>query len=282
MLRKLLICGGASLVLCVFYFLSSVKAETVSPVALRIPDSSGVFELGEELEYDVTFLSLRLGSLVFKIDSVDAENGHAVWIAHIDINSREGIPFISLHATQQSRIDEAGFSRYFIGSFKERSGRWSYLKYAFDYPEKEITVEKGKDGQIYDHRDINSPLKYNDGVSLIYYVRRNGMYKKYVSVPTLVETDTAHTFIHFLGECESQNIDAVDYPIDCLHFTGHAAWTGIYGLTGRFEGWLSNDADAVPIKARMQLYVGSVWIDLVRWNRPDWKPPIAGVSANKD
>ncbi|HZV13016.1 MAG TPA: DUF3108 domain-containing protein, partial [Candidatus Kapabacteria bacterium] len=236
MLRRFFIYSGVLLVLSAFYFFVNAKAEPFAPadpVSASISDTSSVFKLGEELEYDVTFLSFRLGKIIIKMDSMVVENGHNVWIPHIYVDSREGIPFVSLHEILESHIDEAGYSRYFLASFKNRSEKgWGYLQYMFDYPDQKITIDK-KDGEkIPEHIDIHAPYKYNDGVSLIYYVRRNMMYRKYVGVPTLVETDSAHTFIHFLGERESQNIDAVNYPVDCLHFTGDAQWTGIYGLTG--------------------------------------------------
>jgi hypothetical protein len=280
MFRRVLLCGIVSLILCTFLF-TGTEHTSASPLpALSIPDSAGVFKLGEELEYDVTFLSFRLGRIIIKMDSMVVEDGHNVWIPHIYVDSRSGIPFVSIHEILESRIDEAGYSRYFIASYKTKGDTgWGYLKYTLDYPNQSVTIEKGEDGTIRNHVEIHAPYKYNDGVSLIFYVRRNMMYKKYVGVPTLVETDSAHTYINFLGERESQDIGAVNYPVDCLHFTGDARWTGIYGLNGKFEGWFSNDNAAVPIRARMKLYLGSVWIELVRWNRPGWNPPNADAYA---
>ena len=55
--------------------------------------------------------------------------------------------------------------------------------------------------------------------------------------------------------------------------SGQARWTGLYGLSGNFEGWFSNDEARVPIKAKMSVYIGSVVIELKSWKRPDWKPP---------
>lgn len=282
MIRKLYIGSSALVVLCAFYFFMNANAEPATPVDAGAVDTAGVFKLGEELEYDVTFLSFRLGKIIIKMDSMVVENGHNIWIPHIYVDSRQGIPFLSLHEILESRIDEAGYSRYFLASFKsKRDTGWGYLQYMIDYPNQHIIINKGEGSEVWEHTDIHAPYKYNDGVSLIFYVRRNIMYKKYVGVPSLVETDSAHTYINFLDERESQEIDAVDYPIDCLHFVGDAAWTGIYGMNGKFEGWFSNDNAAVPIKARMKLYVGSVWIELVRWDRPGWNPPNANNTLIK-
>ncbi len=236
-----------------------------------------MFQIGEELEYNVKFLSFRLGRIIITMDSVIEENGRNVWVARIRMDSQEGLPFVSLHGVSEAHIDESGYTRYYLGSEKGSDGSWNYVKYVPDYPDQKITIENGEGGQVSKQFDIQTPYKYNDGVSLIYYARRNAMYKKYVSVPTLVESDSGHTFINFLGERESQDIDAVNYPVDCLHFTGNASWQGAYGLTGRFEGWFSNDNACVPIKARVNLYVGSVSLELVRWSHGGWNPPHTNV-----
>lgn len=253
---------------------SNVQAQPIAE--LELPDNPGVFQAGEEIEYDVTFLSIRLGRIIMKVDSMEVVDGKNVWLAHAYIDSREGIPFVSLHTVFESHIDEAGgYSHYFIASEKDHDGSWKYSKYLFDYPKQVITIEDGKEGKVWRTLTYPAPTKYNEGLSLFFYARCNAMYKKYVSVPTIVNDDTAHTFINFLGETESQNIDAVDYPVDCRHFVGKATWTGIYGLTGKFEGWFSNDDASIPIAAKLNLYVGSVWVQLVKWNRPGWNPPRA-------
>jgi hypothetical protein len=58
-------------------------------------------------------------------------------------------------------------------------------------------------------------------------------------------------------------------------FDGRADFVGIFGLTGGFEGWFSNDEARVPIMAKMKVLIGSVTIELMRWNRPGWTPPRA-------
>ena len=62
-------------------------------------------------------------------------------------------------------------------------------------------------------------------------------------------------------------INASSYPIKSLYFNGTANWTGIYGLTGKFEGWFSDDEARIPVKAKMKLYVGNANIELVKWSR---------------
>ena len=55
------------------------------------PNAAGVFVPGEVLQYKVSYLSIRLGTIIMKIDSLVVENGRRAWIAHAYIDSRNGI-----------------------------------------------------------------------------------------------------------------------------------------------------------------------------------------------
>ena len=44
-------------------------------------------------------------------------------------------------------------------------------------------------------------------------------------------------------------------------------------LKGSFEGWFSDDEARIPIVSKMNVYVGNVVIELVKWKRPGWVPP---------
>ena len=81
------------------------------------------------------------------------------------------------------------------------------------------------------------------------------------------------TYIDFTGERTSVEVDAIEYPVDVIGFEGEANFVGIFGLTGGFEGWFSNDEARVPILAKMKVIIGSVTIELMKWKREGWTPP---------
>ena len=265
---------GASLATCIAVAVKGSSAHETPPLPEASPGDRVVFEPGEELDYSVSYLSIRLGTVRIRTDKSETRDGRPVWHAFCYADSRDGIPFVSLHTVYESFIDEqSGYSHGFIGSDKLSDGKWMYSKYLFDYPHNLITVENGEGKNVWKQFEIHTASKFCDGLSLYFYARCNAMYKKAVSVPTIIQNDTARTSISFLGERESQDLDAVPYPVDCNHFTGSATWTGIYGLTGSFEGWFSNDRASIPIKAKIKLMVGSAWLELVKWKRPGWTPP---------
>jgi hypothetical protein len=45
-------------------------------------------------------------------------------------------------------------------------------------------------------------------------------------------------------------------------------------MTGNFEGWFSNDKYAVPIRAKLNVIIGSVDLELIKWNSELWNPPL--------
>ena len=82
-------------------------------------------------------------------------------------------------------------------------------------------------------------------------------------------------FLRKVGDEEDIELDAVDYDVKTLYIKGDAQWTGTYGMSGRFEGWFSDDEAHIPIVAKMSLYVGAATIELVSWKRGNWQPPRA-------
>ena len=93
------------------------------------------------------------------------------------------------------------------------------------------------------------------------------------TIPTLINEQKVTTRINFSGKREPVEVDAIDYPIDAVKFEGTADFVGIFGLTGDFEGWFSNDEARVPIMAKMKVILGSVTIELMQWKRAGWTPP---------
>ena len=47
----------------------------------------------------------------------------------------------------------------------------------------------------------------------------------------------------------------------------------IFGLTGYFEGWFSNDEASIPIVAKMKVLIGNITLELKSWKREGWIPP---------
>lgn len=229
---------------------------------------------GEELVYRVSYLNITLGTIRCVTEPATTYDGKTCSKVKIYINSHPNIPFISLHAIYESWMEQdARYSYKFNANTMGDDDKWYFDEYLFDYDKKLVTMEKYYDKKKIQTKSYSIKRKYNDGSSLLFAARSFLFSKKSYALPTVIMDDTVSTVINFTGAKEEVEIDAVEYPVKTVSFIGNANWTGIYGLTGKFRGWFSDDEARVPIKAEMSVYVGSVTIELQSWKRGTWQPP---------
>ncbi len=233
------------------------------------------FEVGEELTYNVSYAFFNLGQIQLKILDKIIQNGKVMYKTIAYIDSYKGIPFIDLHEIYESRINSNVISYWFRSRSKD-GANIRYVTYDFDYSVNKVFIEygnwvKGKS----DKRDtLTIDTLSQDGLSLFYFARYNLFRDEAVRIPTVVNEQLSNTTINFLYKNKSVNIDAVDYPVDVIEFNGRADFEGVYGFTGGFEGWFSNDEARVPILAKMKVIIGKIRIELISWKKNNWKPPI--------
>lgn len=237
---------------------------------------SRVLVEGEELVYNVRYTFIDLGQVkirtVKRVQTIEYSAYHSI----ANINSYKGIPFVDLSATYESDIDSAVYSHAFVGRDKE--GRmWNFARYKFEYDKQRVLIDRGHRDTLVERRDTMLAERHlQDGLSLFFYARDQLFSGKRMNIPCLVAEKRVNTYIDFSRqERKSVDLDAVDYPVDVVGFDGTAEFVGIYGLTGDFEGWFSNDEARIPIVAKMKVIIGSVTLELVSWNRPGWNPPRA-------
>jgi hypothetical protein len=232
---------------------------------------------GEELTYSVSYLGITLGTIRSVSEGWTTIDGRKVAKVKVYIDSHPNIPFVSLHSIYESFMDPSvTYSHRFQANTRKDDNTWEYDQYLFNYDEKKLVMEKYTGKQKVKSTIFETSKRFNDGSSLLFAARRLVYAKKSYRLPTALMEDTVSTIINFQGKIEPQEIDAVNYPIRTVYFNGDANWTGIYGLSGRFEGWFSDDDARVPIVAKMKVYVGNVRIELVKWKRGTWQPPKAG------
>lgn len=239
-------------------------------------EETKMFYPGEELEYDVSFLGVKLGKIKLNAEIKTTHNGKPVYKAKAYMDSYSGIPFVDLHAIFDSWFDQsASYSYKFEGKVKGDYDAWDFQGIYFDYQNKWISNEKWINKQLDKKTVIKTDKKISDGLSLLYLARQFVEIKKTVTIPTFIDEQIGYTYINFNGNRENVKIAAVNYPVKTIAMDGRADWEGIYGIKGKFEGWFSDDEAHIPIKAKMTVYVGSVTIELVKWKRGDWAPPKA-------
>lgn len=229
--------------------------------------------LGEDLTYIVKYAFLNLGEVRFKVLEKTKINRKPVYKTIASIDSYPDLPFVSIHQIYESYIDSSLFPlKFFAKIFGDDT---AFVEYNFTEDSK-VKMKKGKHGSSKLTLDSTTHVDYRmqDGLSILYYARTNFGEQRTVSVPCFVNEKEEAAVINFFNESEPISIDAVDYEIDCHRLDGRTDFVSVYGLTGDFEGWFSNDSFSVPIRARMNVIIGSVNLELIKWNSELWNPPL--------
>ncbi len=250
----------SSLIFVLVIFLNNAKSQMLFP--------------NEQLEYRVSFLGITIGHIYIDTEQEEELNGNKTIKTKGYMESNPDIPFIDLRAIYLSWLDPSGnFSHKFIGKVRLSDGTWDYQQIDFDYKDKIIKNVKFAHKRKFIDTSFHTSRKTQDGLALFFFARQNLKVGKSLKIPTIVDRDIVYTNIDFKNIKQTTEIDALDYKVQTVYFYGKANWTGIYGLTGEFEGWFSDDSARVPIVARMKVYVGSIYIELIKWKRGTWQPP---------
>ena len=241
---------------------------------LAFSSNDVILQVGEELTYNVSYAHVDVGQVRLKIVEKVNHGGRMCYYAKAYIDSYKGVPFVDIHTLYESDIDTAMYSLRFHS--KERNNSTSpEIVYEFDYPGHEVTITHETLGkQSARKRDtLRLHTFAQDGLSLFYFARTKLLSNLTMTVPTIVSEKEGNTIMKFRDERSGEKIDAVEYPVDVIHFEGNAGFVGIVGLSGDFEGWFSNDAARVPILAKMKVLIGDIRIELMKWKRTGWAPP---------
>jgi hypothetical protein len=267
----LLFLGGA-------VFKGAKPEASADTLGVTPPDTATCIQVGEELEYAVSYSFFSVGTVRFKILGKGVRDGRPIFKALARIESNPSLSWLTeVHIRFYAEIDDSVFSHYWISEDSSKSGI-DYHSLTFDYPDHHVIYQKGnidpsglnKIDEL-DTVAVTTPVE--DGLSLFYYARERLRQAKQDTVLTFIDNVEKKAYIDFQNKIEDVEIDAVKYPIETVYFDGHADFVGVVGLTGGFRGWFSNDAARIPIMARLNVWIGSIKVELKSWNRPGWVPP---------
>ena len=239
----------------------------------KIEINSKKLLIGEDLTYVVKYAFFNLGEIRFRVVEKTKLRGIPVYKTVAYIDSYPDLPFVSLHQIYESYMDSANFPLRFLAQIFGDEDT-TYVDYEF-YDHSKIKMKKGKYGSTKVWLDSTKTVnkRFQDGLSILYYARMNFGSERSVNIPCFVNEKEEITGINYFTENEPVEIDAVDYEVDCLYLDGETDFVSVYGLTGYFEGWFSNDSFSVPILAKMNVIIGSITLELKNWNKNLWNPP---------
>jgi len=229
--------------------------------------------VGEDLTYVVKYAFFNLGEIKFKVLEKTKINNKPVYKTVAYIDSYPDLPLVSLHQIYESYIDSTLFPLKFFA--KIFGNDTVFVEYNFTEVSK-VEMKKGKYGssKLLIDSTANTNHRLQDGLSILFFARMNIGEPRTDSVRCFVNEKEEITVINFYSEREPVSINAVEYDIDCVRLDGKTDFVSVYGLTGDFEGWFSNDSFSVPIRAKMNVIIGSVNLELIKWNEKLWNPPL--------
>lgn len=254
------------------FFSTSQKSNIVSNTSPNQNDKE--IKVGEEITYVVRYGFIKLGEVKLKVLNRKVVNSKEIFSTIAYIDSYSGIPFVDLHQIYYSKVNNSYYSDYFRGLVKKKDYT-TFTEYFFDYQKSKIRIKKGKvePEELWTDSTTFAESMFHDGLSIFYYARMNVGKKKSESLPCFVNEEKVFTRVNYYDKVEKLNIDAVDYDIATVRLDGETDFVSVFGLTGYFEGWFSNDEAAVPIIAKMKVIIGNVTLELKSWKRSGWNPP---------
>ncbi len=244
---------------------------------IKISNSNSInteFEVGEELIYNVSYLFFNLGEIKIKVIDKIREPERTVYKTVAYIDSYKGIPFVNLHEVYESIFDQKIYSYWFRELIKS-SSNIDFITFNFDYTNKRVVFESGDliKNVVKQTDTLQIDTLSQDGLSLFFLARAYLFSNDTIVAPTIMIGKKGNAVINFYGKRKGVKIKYIDYPVDVIEFNGNANFVGVYGFTGGFEGWFSNDEARVPIMAKLKVLIGKVKVELKEWKKKDWIPP---------
>lgn len=274
MKKILLFCGIIGYLLFSGYNDNPLSAKESEPILMQLPAAERTLLPGEEITYLVRYGFIKLGEIRLKVINQKSEKGSVIYNTIGYIDSYPGLPFVDLHQIYESKVNKNFFSNFFKGTVKKEEYT-TFTEYYFDYPNKTLKVKKGKvhPYELWTDTSGVAETEYHDGLSIFYWARMNLGQNKTVKVPCFVNEEKVFTLVNYYSKPETMEIDAVDYEIPVWRLDGQTDFVSVFGLTGHFEGWFSKDEACIPIVAKLNVIIGKVTVELIKWKRPGWNPP---------
>lgn len=240
-------------------------------------EADSVMEGGEVLTYEASYLFFKIGRVKMEVLGKTVYDGVPAYHLRAYIDSYSGIPFVNLHAFFDTYQDAKTFMCLATDNTQKDGSDTMFTSYHFNFQQKEMDWRLFKNGKLIKQALVPLDREYTDGVSFFYYIRRvsriaDGV-RTNLSVPIVVDTVRSNVEMTINEKKEDCKVTAFKYPLEAYKMSGHIDFTGFFGVTGDFTGWMCADSAEVPLKANVSVIIGSVVVSLKDAKRTGWIPP---------
>jgi hypothetical protein len=258
----------------------ATSADSARPGSISSNPSTVISDT-EELLYEASWWAFKLGQIRIRTTVSRGADGNLRPSATAYIDSYGNLPFVDVHSISATEMDST-LSTITSRSIEKRKDEWWVLKHDY-YPETkklitETTWQRTKDSVPYTPPNFDTLTvegQLEDGLSIFFFARANLHSFKTFRLPTIVYEALGRTTLEFTGDTKTIDIEGYEEPIAVKGLRGMAEFEGLFGMSGEFEGWFTDDAAAVPVKAKLGVIIGSIELELKKWKRVGWTPPRA-------
>jgi len=238
---------------------------------------SQVLVLGEQLEYDCSYLGVSFAKIIVNTERYENLNGKAVLKTKAKVYSYDHVPLVNLKADFESWTDRStNHSIQFSRNLSLRKKPWEYQKLTFDYNKGLIENRKWIQKNLVSAFGLqfNKSQKLYDALAAFFKARTLAEpYKSKSLMVYLDEDQLFNTTFNFAKNIQTIGVSAIDYDVRSIYFSGNTNWKGQYGISGKIEGWISDDNAKIPLKAKVDFVLGKINIELVSYRRAGWTAP---------
>jgi len=234
------------------------------------PRPRAPFMVGEVLRYKVKWTFFRLGTVTIRQLSANSSDP-TQFLLEMSVQSNPSLPFIDVNFLHQTHLTTASqcLVRETIISGEDPSERTLYW---YDAASQQIFMVDSAGGKLTRRDSLLIKAPCYDALGLL--MRSRGLSGSGISLtmPTLNDYEIKPTEITFPNEVEEIEVAALDRPIRARRVEGTAKWVGrsFAGMSGPFRAWVSDDEAAVPLKANVEIFLGSIILELESFERPGW------------
>ena len=243
---------------------------------LNAQNKNNFWEVGEELTYEVSYSLIKLGTIKFTtLEKID-ENKNTYYRTIVKIDSYSSIPFVDLHYTLESKVNVKVFNSVYFKSLDKRKEKSFFIEYTQDEKTKNVHVKKGRFPPYKIDADSLCDLNHNyqDGLSLFYFARLLIGSDTAIVAKAFIEEKLEDVSINYSSKEQLTEISNFEKKIVTNKLWGKTNLIGIFGMTGEFSGYFSADKKAIPIRASLNVILGKINTELIKWKVKDWSPPV--------
>jgi hypothetical protein len=240
------------------------------------PLLTSVLQPGEELVYKVKYGFVRLGTVVLRTEHDPYSSDPEMMRVSLTMDTEPKIPFLNVHEYSESAVKRSQLTCERFYSELTKSGRRVRERFRYDNGRRIVYWDQTdlESGTMTRNDSVAGVSPFLTGTSLIAFGRAMSTSHTTVSMPIVNEGSQGSVYLDFTKGRAFVEIDALDNHVRTRKYEGQTdSKVSSAGMTGGFTTWVSDDDAAVPIRMEMKIAVGSISLELEKWNRAGWQPP---------